>query len=72
MPFPNDPIGHLNGLPVNFQSTGVLRQIPFDNEIAVLSPVRPEGRLATLFRPQSPVYVGDLKLHFDAAKLLFS
>jgi formylglycine-generating enzyme required for sulfatase activity len=72
MPFPNDPIGHLNGLPVNFQSTGVLRQIAFDNEIAVLSPVRPDGRLATLYRPQSPVYVGDLKLHFDAAKLLFS
>ena len=72
MPFPNDPIGHLNGLPVNFQSTGVLRQIPFDNEIAVLSPVRRDGRLATLFRPQNPVYVGDLKLHFDATKLLFS
>jgi len=72
MPFPNDPIGHLNGLPVNFQSTGVLRQIPLDNEIAVLSPVRPDGRLATLFRPRRSVYVGDLKLHFDAAKLLFS
>jgi formylglycine-generating enzyme required for sulfatase activity len=72
MPFPNDPIGHLNGLPVNFQGTGVLRQIPFDNEIAVLSPVRPEGQLTTLFRPENPVFVGDMKLHFDADRLLFS
>jgi len=72
MPFPNDPIGHLNGLPVNFQGTGVLRQIPFDNEIAVLSPVGPAGRLTTLFRPEIPVFVGDVKLHFDADRLLFS
>jgi len=72
MPFPNDAIGHLNGLPVNFQGTGVLRQIPFDNEIAVLSPVRPEGRLTTLFRPKDPVFVGDMNLHFDAGRLLFS
>ena len=72
MPFPNDPLGHLNGLPVNFQGTGVLRQIPFDNEIAVLSPVRPDGRLTTLYRPKDPVFVGDMNLHFDAGTLLFS
>jgi len=72
MPFPNDAIGHLNGLPTNFQSTGVLRQVSFDNEIAVLSPVRPDGRLTTVFRPEKPVYAGDIKLHFDAGRLLFS
>ncbi|MFI5378919.1 MAG: SUMF1/EgtB/PvdO family nonheme iron enzyme [Tepidisphaerales bacterium] len=72
MPFPNDAIGHLNGLPTNFQSTGVLRQIAFDNEITMLSPVRPEGRLTTLFRPGNRVYAGDIKLHFDAGRLLFS
>jgi len=68
----NDPVGLLNGLPINFQGNGVLRQVPFDNEIAVLSPARPEGRLTTLFRPGKRVYVGNVTLHFDADRLLFS
>jgi len=68
----NDPIGLLNGFPINFQGNGVLRQVPFDNEIAVLSPARPEGQLTTLFRPEKPVYVGNVNLHFDAERLLFS
>ena len=72
MPFPNDAIGHLNGLPTNFQGTGALRQIPFDNEIAALSPVRPDGRITTLYRPENRAYVGEIKMHFDAGRLLFS
>ena len=68
----NDTIGFLNGLPINFQGNGYLREIAFDNEIAVLSPVRPDGQLTTLYRPDKPVFVGDLKLHFDADRLLFS
>ena len=39
----NDTVGFLNGLPINFQGNGYLREIAFDNEIAVLSPVRPGG-----------------------------
>jgi hypothetical protein len=68
----NDTIGFLNGLPINFQGNGYLREIAFDNEIAVLSPVRPGGQITTLYRPEKPVFVGDLKLHFDADRLLFS
>ena len=68
----NDAIGFLNGLPINFQGNGHLREIAMDNEIAILSPVRPDGQLTTLYRPDKPVYVGDLKLHFDADRLLFS
>jgi len=68
----NDIIGFLNGLPINFQGNGYLREVPFDNEIAVLTPVRPGGRLTTLYRPEKRVYVGDLKLEFDAERLLFS
>ncbi|NQT86643.1 SUMF1/EgtB/PvdO family nonheme iron enzyme, partial [bacterium] len=62
----------INGLPVNFQGNGVLRQVPIDNEIAVVSRLRPGGRLATLFRPEKPGYVGDVKLHFDGDRMLFS
>jgi hypothetical protein len=42
------------------------------NEIAVLSPVKPEGRLKTLFKPENTVLVSDVDLHWNADKLLFS
>ncbi|MCX6909359.1 MAG: hypothetical protein NTY01_15140, partial [Verrucomicrobia bacterium] len=44
----------------------------FDNEIATLSPVRPDGQLTTLYRPEKKVFVGDVELNFDADKMLFS
>ncbi len=68
----NDVVGFLNGLPINFQGNGYLREIDLDNEIAVLSPIRPGASLSTLYRPENSVFVGDLKLHFDADRLLFS
>ncbi len=71
-PFSAGPGHLLNGLPLNYQGNGVLRQVPIDNEIAVLSPPRPEGRLATVYRPEKSVYVGDVKLRFDADRVLFS
>ena len=71
-PFSTGPGHLLDGLPLNYQGNGVLRQIPIDNEIAILSPPRPEGRLTTVYRPEKPAYVGDIKLHFDADRVLFS
>ena len=44
----------------------------FDNEIAVLSPVRPNGKTTTLYRPEPGRFVGDVDLHWDADKMLFS
>ena len=66
----NDVVGFLNGLPINFQGNGYLRLVPMDNEIALLS-LR-GGQMATLVRPEKPVYVGDLRLNFDGDRLLFS
>jgi formylglycine-generating enzyme required for sulfatase activity len=60
------------GLPQNWQSNCALPTSGFDNEIAVFQPVRPGGRWKTLYRPKAPVFVGDVDLHFDADKLLFS
>ena len=60
------------GLPQNWQGNCALPKNGYDNEIAVLSPVRPEGRLTTLFRPEQGRFVGDVDLHFQADKLLFS
>ena len=59
------------GLPQNWQGDDVLGG-KFDNEIAVLSPVKPDGKLTTLFRPQENVFIGDVDLNFDADKMLIS
>jgi len=60
------------GLPTNHQCNTCLDQHGYDNELAVLSPVRPDGQLATLFRPRGGAYVGEMDLHFDADRLLFT
>ncbi len=59
------------GLPQNWQGNCVMRG-GFDNELAVLSPVRPDGELTTLYRPEQNRFVGDVDLHWDAERLLFS
>ncbi len=60
------------GLPQNWQSNCVLPTSGFDNEIAIFEPLKPGGQLKPLYRPKAPVFVGDVDLHFDAEKLLFS
>ncbi len=60
------------GLPRNWQSNSCLPRVGFDDEIAVLSPVRPEGQLTTLYRPAGDCFVGDVDLNFAADRLLFS
>jgi formylglycine-generating enzyme required for sulfatase activity len=60
------------GLPLNYTSNSSLPKTGYDNQIAVLSPVRPGAKLTTLFRPTGGRFVGDLKLHFDADRMLFS
>ncbi|MFO7976806.1 MAG: LamG-like jellyroll fold domain-containing protein, partial [Candidatus Hydrogenedentota bacterium] len=60
------------GLPQNWQSNCVLPRKGFDDEIAVLSPPSPDGQSSTFYRPAEPVFVGDIDLHFDADRLLFS
>ncbi len=60
------------GLPVNHKCNSGIPQTGYDNEIAVLSPVRPRGRLAALFRPEGGEFVGEIDVHFDADRLLFT
>jgi hypothetical protein len=59
------------GLPQNWQGNSSIRR-DLDNEIAVLSPVRPDGKLTTLFKPGNPAFVGDVDLDFDGGRLMFS
>ncbi len=60
------------GLPRNWESNSSLSAGGFDDQIAVLSPVAPGGELATLFQPSKDVFVGDVDLHFNADRMLFS
>ncbi|MCF7674001.1 MAG: SUMF1/EgtB/PvdO family nonheme iron enzyme [Akkermansiaceae bacterium] len=60
------------GLPQNWQANCGVGSTGYDNEIAVLSPVSPDGNLTTLMKPAKSEFVGDLKLDFSGDKMLFS
>ena len=60
------------GLPVNHMCNSGLKPGGYDNEIAVLSPVGPTGKLKTLYRPKDSEFVGEIDLHFNADRLLFT
>ncbi len=62
----------LLGLPQNWQVNASLPRGGYDNEIALLSPLRPTGKLTTFYKPEGGKFVGDMKLHFDADRLLIS
>ncbi|MBI2479362.1 MAG: hypothetical protein HYV60_12240, partial [Planctomycetia bacterium] len=58
------------GLPVNHKCNSGIEQTGYDNEIALLSPR--DGKLQTLYRPPSSDFVGEIDLHWDADRLLFT
>lgn len=60
------------GLPQNWQGNCSLPKTGYDNEIALLSPISPDGKLTTVFRPPGGAFVGDVDLHFDADRMRFS
>ncbi len=62
--------GHL-GLPQNWQgNTSVKPQM--ENEVATLDIKTRGANLQTIYKPAQPWFVGDLNLHWDAQKMLFS
>lgn len=60
------------GMPTNHTCNSSLPRTAYDNEIAVLSPIRPDGTLTTLYRPDAGGYVGEIDLHWGADRLLFA
>jgi len=59
-------------MPSNHECNSSLPRDRWDNEIAVLEPVRPNGRLRTLYRPKGRGYVGEIDLHPDGNRLLLT
>ncbi len=60
------------GLPCNWQGNERLPRTGYDNQVAMLSLDRLDAGLQTVLRPSSSAFVGDLDLHFDGRRLLFS
>ena len=60
------------GLPHNWVTNASVGRTNYDNELATLSPVSPTGQLATLYKPDKGAFVGDVDLHWDADRMLFS
>ena len=67
-------LGKFLGLPQ--QSSWQLHTMPntdgWENEIAILSSVKQQGKLATLYKPQKGRLINEMDLHFDSEKLMFS
>ena len=60
------------GFPSNHECNSSLPREGYDNEIAVLSLKHAAAALATLYRPEADVYVGEMDVHWDADRLLFT
>ena len=60
------------GLPRNWQSNSSLAKSGFDDSIITLSPRDPDAETMTVFKPKKARFVGDVDVHFDASKMLFS
>lgn len=60
------------GLPQNWQGNCALPPTGYRNEISVLSPVRPQGKLTTVYQPPDGRFVGDVDLNWDGGRMLVS
>jgi formylglycine-generating enzyme required for sulfatase activity len=60
------------GFPANWQGNERLKRTGYTNDIAMLSLEDPKNELRTVYRPSGGQFVGDLDLHFDGRRLLFS
>lgn len=67
-------VGEYIGLPRQSSKCNPNIDQPFawKNEIAILSPVRPQGQLSTVYQSTDGRLITDIDLHWDADQLLFS
>ncbi|MCC7375798.1 MAG: SUMF1/EgtB/PvdO family nonheme iron enzyme [Verrucomicrobiales bacterium] len=60
------------GLPRNWESNSTLPKRGYDDALCALELGGTDQPLTTLYRPDRDVFIGDVDLHFDAQRLLFS
>lgn len=71
-PTPRGPAGLELAMPSNHECNSSLARIGYDNEIAILELISPEGVLRTLYRPEHSGYVGEIDLHYSGTRFLFT
>ena len=59
-------------LPQNWESNSSIPRSGLNNEIMILSDLRGTPVLKSLYQPEGGRFVGDISLHFDATRLMFS
>ncbi len=65
-------LGRDIGMPSNHECNASLERYGYDNEICLLSSDAGEARLETIYRPNDGGYVGEIDLHFDGRRVLFT
>ncbi|MHC4251937.1 MAG: SUMF1/EgtB/PvdO family nonheme iron enzyme [Planctomycetota bacterium] len=60
------------GLTANWQGNDRLDKGKFDNEVMTLDIKDPGAEPKTVFRPPNSSYIGEIDLHWDAKKMIFS
>ncbi len=65
-------MGGAIGLATNFHANDNVAPTGWDNQIAVVSDLRGQPQWRTVYQPEGGRFVGDVKLDFDARRLLFA
>jgi formylglycine-generating enzyme required for sulfatase activity len=60
------------GFPSNHECNSSLPKNGFENELAILSGFKDGGEMNTLFNPSSDGYAGEMDLHWQADRMLFT
>jgi hypothetical protein len=60
------------GLPSNHECYQSTEKLKWDNELAMVSLRRSQSGFTTVFRPSDGGWVGEIKLHWDGRRLLFT
>jgi formylglycine-generating enzyme required for sulfatase activity len=60
-----------DALPANWQGNTSMKRTGYNNEISILNGLN-DGELETLYKPEGQRYIGEVDLHFDGEKMLFT
>ncbi|MDR0337925.1 MAG: SUMF1/EgtB/PvdO family nonheme iron enzyme, partial [Planctomycetaceae bacterium] len=60
------------GLPLNYTANSNIPKTGYENQLAVLSNWKAKSGLTSLLEPSNGRFIGDVDLHFDANRILFS
>lgn len=59
------------GFPNNWESNSSVPKTGYNNDVAKMA-LRTTGEVSSLYRPEEGAFIGDVELHYDAGRFLFS